>query len=201
MDRLLIEDISKSFDGTKVLSHFSAELSLPGRYALMGKSGIGKTTLLRILLGLEAPDEGRLSLVPKTDAPLRFSVLFQEDRLFPGADAVKNICAATRSLKKEEAQEALSLIAPDVDIHIPCRALSGGQKRRVSLIRALLHPSDVLLLDEPFTGLDEATRKKAIEYTRAHIGERLMVMTTHDENDAAALGCKMLRLEDITENE
>ena len=196
MDGLSIRNISKEFDGIKVLSDLSAELRSPGRYALMGKSGIGKTTLLRMIMGLEDPDEGELCFLGARKEEVHFSVLFQEDRLFPREDALKNICAVTRGLKKETALEELRCIAPDLPPDIPVSSLSGGQRRRVGLVRALLHPSDILLLDEPFSGLDEATKEKALKYTDEHTGSRLLIMTTHDIKEASALGCEILRLED-----
>ena len=205
MDKIVLRNINKSFGDQRVLRDFSAELFGSGRYALMGRSGIGKTTLLRIILGLEAPDSGELrfemNYVPnKIRGSVRkekpsFSAVFQEDRLFPGADAVSNICAVTRGLDRRRALEELSLIAPDID---PCTAadeLSGGQRRRVAVLRALLHPSDAVIMDEPFSGLDEAAKKRLIDYIDTRLDERLLIISTHEREDALSLGCQIINLD------
>lgn len=191
MQDLILDHISKSYGELKVLEDLSLKLRAGGRYALMGKSGIGKTTLLRLILGLELPNSGVLEPAPGS---LRMSVVFQEDRLFPSADAVRNICAATRGLSADAAIDALSAIAPDIDIRTPASDLSGGQRRRVAVLRALLHPSDLLIMDEPFTGLDTASRQKVLGYIDSHIDGRLFIMSTHDRDDALKLGCEIIEL-------
>ena len=205
MDKIILRNINKSFGDQRVLRDFSAELFVSGRYALMGRSGIGKTTLLRIILGLEVPDSGDLRFemddVPnKIRGSVRkekpsFSAVFQEDRLFPGADAVSNICAVTRGLDRRRALEELSLIAADID---PCTAadeLSGGQRRRVAVLRALLHPSDAVIMDEPFSGLDVLSKERTISHIRDNLRDRLFILSTHDEEDARALGCEIILLQ------
>lgn len=191
MQDLILKHISKAYGEQQVLEDLSLKLRAGRRYALMGKSGIGKTTLLRLLLGLEQPDSGILEPVPGS---LRMSVVFQEDRLFLSADAVRNICAATRGLSADTAIDALSAIAPDIDIHTPVSDLSGGQRRRVAVLRALLHPSDLLIMDEPFTGLDPTSGQKVLEYIDSRIDGRLFIMSTHNRDNAIKLGCEIIEL-------
>lgn len=175
-----------------MLSDFSAAFHGGKRYALMGKSGIGKTTLFRILMGLEMSDSGSLDFLPENPS---FSAVFQEDRLFESSDAVTNICAVTKGLSRSEALKELSLIAPDIDISTPVSSLSGGQRRRVAVLRALLHPSDVLLMDEPFSGLDVLSKERTISHIRDNLRDRLFILSTHDEEDARALGCEIILLQ------
>lgn len=205
LDKIILKNINKSFGDQRVLRDFSAELYGSGRYALMGRSGIGKTTLLRIILGLEVPDSGELRFemndVPdKIRGPVRkekpsFSAVFQEDRLFPGADAVSNICAVTRGLEKRQVLEELSIIAPDIDLHTAADELSGGQRRRTAVLRALLHPSDALIMDEPFSGLDEAAKERLMDYISTHMDGRILIISTHEGEDALRLGCEIIKLD------
>lgn len=169
--RLALCDISKSFGEKKVLEHLSAVYE-PGRtYCLTWPSGSGKTTLLRILCGLEQPDSGRV------EGTGRFGVVFQEDRLCEDYDAVQNVALVTGD--SERAREALLQLLEDGDLEKPCGSLSGGMRRRVSLVRAMESESDVLLLDEPFTGMDAAARERAEEYIRRRQGGRTLILAFH----------------------
>ena len=150
---LRVEDLRKSYGGAAVLQgvSFTAETGLT---RVTGSSGIGKTTLLRILLGLERADGGA------TNADrFRGAVVFQEDRLLEQLDAAGNLRFALGAAYDEAAARALltELGLGEVgDKRV--RDWSGGMKRRLALARALLAPSDALALDEPFTGLDADNR-------------------------------------------
>ena len=187
-----IKDLYKSYGDKAVLKGFSALFKDGGRYALMGKSGIGKTTLFRLILGLEQQDGGSMEFSGRTEPS--FSVVFQEDRLFEKCDAITNICAATKGLSKNEAKEALRYIASDIDERIPCRSLSGGQKRRVAVIRALLHPSDIVIMDEPFSGLDKEARRLTAEFIDKRLQGRTLLISTHDREEAELLSCELMFL-------
>ena len=158
---------------------------------LVGPSGQGKTTLLRLLLGLESPDRGKAFLEGKP------GVVFQEDRLIPHLTPEENIrLAAGRTIPAEELEEAfraLSLSGPVLTQ--PCARISGGEKRRVALARALLARADCLLLDEPFTGLDPETGARAAEFTRQRAGERPCLLVCHEQELAALLGWPAVTLE------
>ena len=170
-------------------------------YCLMGASGSGKTTLFRILLGLEAPDCGTFALTPLPRQPL--TAVFQEDRLCEEFSPLDNVALVMkrfaknasdrRELYQELYQEFLHLL-PEEAILRPVNTLSGGMKRRVAIARALLAPSCGILMDEPFTGLDEATRLKVIQYIKEKTAGKLLVVSTHQEEDIAALGGTLLRL-------
>ena len=146
------EHIWKAYGAEEVLRDVSFAAPAGQIACLMAPSGRGKTTLLRILLGLEAPDRGRV-LRPE---PCRWSAVFQEDRLLEQLDAMGNLRFVLGTVLEEgRALALLEELGLDGRDPKPVRAYSGGMRRRLALARALLAPFDALVLDEPFTGLDE----------------------------------------------
>ena len=178
---ILIQDISKSYGEKQVLSHFSWTIPQGSGCAVMAPSGVGKTTLLRLILGLEKPDAGRICGVPAAKA-----ALFQEDRLFPRLSALKNIRMAVKCTE-DQAKEVLSALGLSDCWDKPVYTLSGGQARRVALARALAHPGELLALDEPFTGLDEESRLRAAETIRRFRHGRTLILVTHRREDLPLL--------------
>ena len=176
-----IKDVSKSYDGKEVLHDFSLNIEEEHSYIITGPSGCGKTTLLRMILGLEQPDKGTVKLLGDYKYPfINSGMVFQEDRLCEGFDAVTNVTMVNRRVYRENAIEELKKLLPEEDLHKPVRELSGGQRRRVAIARALAIPSDILIMDEPFTGLDHDARMNAISHIRQKQGTRALVITTHD---------------------
>lgn len=177
--------IGKSFAGKKVLSDVSGEIRPGAICCLTAPSGAGKTTLLRILAGLERPDEEGGKSGTET---ARLGMVFQEDRLAEEESAVRNVLMVCGERREEEIRDHLASLLSREDIEKPCGHLSGGMKRRVCLVRAVMADADVLLLDEPFAGLDEESRKSAIKYLLAHRRNRTLILSTHREEDCALLG-------------
>ncbi len=176
-----VKDVSKSFDGRKVLDNFSLNIESEHSYIITGPSGCGKTTLLRLILGLDDPDEGKVGLLGDYKYPyINAGTVFQEDRLCEEFDAVTNCTMVSRKVFRQTAIEELEKLLPKDVLYKPVRELSGGQRRRVAIVRACLIPSDVLIMDEPFTGLDDENRAKAIEYIRDKQGSGPLVITSHD---------------------
>lgn len=177
-----IRHLSKSFDGKPVLTDFSCDLPDKGAVAIMGKSGIGKSTLINLLLGLRKPDSGQIRIPAGT----RISAVFQEDRLIEHMTARDNLRLTTRrDLPTIDA--ALRALSLNPEEPAPVKTYSGGMKRRVSLARGILFPADVLLLDEPFRGLDAETREHAMELLKREWRDRLIVLVTHDAEEARKL--------------
>lgn len=190
---LEICNITKSFDGLKVLENVNLTLEEQNIYCLMGASGSGKTTLFRIIMGLEHPDFG---LVKGTEGK-RFSAVFQENRLCEAYTPLENVLiTAKRGVTAKEAKSELCRLLPEEAILRPVFTLSGGMKRRTAICRAILACYDILLMDEPFTGLDEITRQEVICYIREKTAKKLVILSTHQEEDVEALGAKLIRLKE-----
>lgn len=192
MDALVtFNGVVKSFDGKRVLDGFSHAFARGTLTFIEGPSGAGKTTLLRLACGLETPDGGGVDRL----AGVRFSYVFQEDRLCENLSAAANVrlvCPDRRSRLPEELLERLGI---GDRAATAVKKLSGGEKRRVALARALAAPSDVLLLDEPLTGLDGETRAKAIEVVRPHLAGKAVLWVTHDRDERRSFeGCEVIGL-------
>ncbi|MCR5402443.1 MAG: ATP-binding cassette domain-containing protein [Butyrivibrio sp.] len=179
-----VKDVTKAFDGKNVINDFSLDIEEEHSYIITGPSGCGKTTLLRIILGLEKPDSGTVKLLGDYKYPyINAGVVFQEDRLCDDFDAVTNVTMVSRKVFRETVIEDLKKLLPEEELFKPVRELSGGQRRRVSIVRACAIPSDILIMDEPFTGLDDDMRKKTIEFIRDKQGSGALVLTTHDTRE------------------
>lgn len=191
MKTISIEHLSKAYGSQSVLKDVCFSATEEQITCIMAPSGVGKTTLLRILLGLERADSGTVSL-PRD---CRWSVVFQEDRLLEQLDAMDNLRFVLGNEFDRAAAEALLEELGLVEYEKkPIRDFSGGMKRRLALARALLAPSDALALDEPFTGLDEENRAKAIACVRKLTREKPVLIVTHNEDDVAGLNARFIRL-------
>lgn len=189
---LAAESVSKSYHGISVFERESLSLRKGDVYCLMGPSGQGKTTLLRLLMGLERPDDGRIT----GSGRKKISAVFQEDRMCEYLNGIDNIrIAAGRDGFWRDPRELLSLLLEPEALERPVRELSGGMKRRVAIARALAVSSEVVLMDEPFTGLDEETRLRAAEVIRANLGGRALLFVTHQAEDVYHLGARLIRLQ------
>ncbi len=174
------EHIYKSYGGKPVLEDFSLDVSSDSSYVITGESGAGKTTFLRILLGLEKPDQGRIRLLGDYKySRVNAGVVFQEDRLCEDFSAAENVAMVSKKLSERIARQELEKLLPADQLDKPVRELSGGMRRRVCIVRACVVPSDVLVMDEPFTGLDEENRRKCIDYIRSVQGSTPLVLTAH----------------------
>lgn len=192
--QLDIQHLSKSYGQLSVIHDLNLTLDSGNIYCLMGPSGSGKTTLLRLLLGLESPDSGKICLTPQPERQL--VAVFQENRLCESFSALDNLTLTAGRLydRKMLYQELLCLL-PEESILRPVSTLSGGMKRRVAIARALLTPSCGILMDEPFTGLDDETRLNVIQYVKEKTTGKLLIVSTHQEDDVAALGGRLLRFD------
>ena len=189
-EKLLLAGLDKRF-GERVL-FTGLDLTVEAPAVLWAPSGWGKTTLLRILMGLETPTAGTVEGVGRVGA------VFQEDRLCPQLTAVENaalVRPGPLARWREEVRADLAELGLDeAALALPAARLSGGQKRRAALVRALWAESDTLLLDEPFTGLDPAALDRAAALLRRRIGPRNALLATHDQRAIQALGWQVLRL-------
>ena len=190
---LTVEHLTKQF-GVKTLFR-DLSLTVDGPAVLWAPSGWGKTTLLRILMGLDTPTAGRVQGVGRAAA------VFQEDRLCPQLTAVQNVALVLPGSEKQyKAQIEADFQQLGMDmaaLALPAARLSGGQKRRTALLRALWAPSDTLLLDEPFTGMDPGTLSAAAALLRRRCTEKPVLLATHDREAIRLLGWPVLELETL----
>ena len=189
--KLLVNDLSKHFGDLPVLNHLSLEMKSGSIYCLMAPSGKGKTTFFRILMGLESADNGQITGLDG----IRISAVFQEDRLCETFTPLDNVLlTADPALTRKQVTAELQTLLPLDTLTRPVYTLSGGQKRRTAICRALLAPFDLLILDEPFTGLDEETRIDVIQYLKRKCVGKLVLLSTHQETDVEALGGIVIHL-------
>ena len=188
---LEIHDLTKFYGPERVLDHLSLTLE-PGRiYCLMAPSGSGKTTLFRILLGLEHADSGQIHGLKSK----RLSAVFQEDRLLEGYTALENLRFVTgRQYTTMELSGLLRRLLPEDALKKPVHEFSGGMKRRTAILRALLAPSDIIIMDEPFTGLDAGTKLAAIQLIKEYSAGKLLLISTHNAEDAELLSAEIITL-------
>ena len=188
---LTIEHLTKQF-GEKTLFRDLC-LTVDGPAVLWAPSGWGKTTLLRILMGLDTPTAGRVRGVGRAAA------VFQEDRLCPQLTALQNVTLVlpgSEKQYKEQIKADFQQLGMDAAaLALPAERLSGGQKRRTALLRALWAPSDTLLLDEPFTGMDPDTLAAAAALLRTRCGTEPVLLATHDREAIRLLGWPVIGLE------
>ena len=188
---LTIEHLTKQF-GEKTLFRDLC-LTVDGPAVLWAPSGWGKTTLLRILMGLDTPTAGWVRGVGRAAA------VFQEDRLCPQLTALQNVTlvlpGSEKQYKEQIGTDFKQLGMDAAALALPAARLSGGQKRRTALLRALWAPSDTLLLDEPFTGMDPDTLAAAAALLRTRCGTEPVLLATHDREAIRLLGWPVIELE------
>lgn len=184
--------LTKKYGENTVLDNFSRTFPAGKLTAVMGSSGCGKTTLISLLTGLLKPDGGSVKITPEGT---RFAAVFQEDRLCENLTAAANIrlvCGNSRS--DDEISKALDAVGLTNCGGKPVRELSGGMKRRVALVRALLADYGAIALDEPFKGLDEATRAQVMSYCREMLAGKTAVLVTHDIEECQAFSAEIVRI-------
>lgn len=189
--KLCILHCSKAYSGQPILQDISFTVRDGEFLSILGPSGCGKTTLLRIISGLLPPDCGTVYGQEGT----RFSAVFQEDRLCGNLTAAANVRLACGEFRSAgEISEAFAAVGLSGCENRLAGELSGGMKRRVALVRALLAEGGAVLLDEPFKGLDESTKRQAVEFSREMLRGRTAVLVTHDRTEAEALADEVIEL-------
>lgn len=178
--------VSFSYGGDTIINGLSFDLSSGRRVCVMGESGRGKTTLMRLMLGLIEPDSGKVMRRPDE----RPSVVFQEDRLLPWYSALRNVSEVYNPRSPASPAELLEAMElSDARDKLP-KELSGGMQRRCAIARALCFGGDPLLLDEPFKGLDPDMRARIAQAILRYSNGASILLITHDEKEAELLGCE-----------
>ncbi len=191
MTEIRLEHIDKNYKDKIVLKDFSATFPEGSVTCIMGPSGCGKTTVLRLILGLEKQSAGSISGVPS-----RTSVVFQEDRLCEDFSAFTNILMCVDSkMDTTGIMEDLEAVGLKESAMLPVRELSGGMKRRVAIVRAMCAPGDLIVMDEPLSGLDEENKRNVIAYIKDKSIGKTMLIVTHDKAEAEIFDGELLLME------
>ena len=175
---LEVINLSKAFGDKDILNNFTYSFPTSGLYVITGESGIGKTTLIRIIAGLDTDYSGDVHGGGLDNV----SLMFQEYRLFPSLNALKNAAVSLRTEDYGKAEMLLKRLSfTDADMKKKPHHLSGGMKQRVAFARAVLLDSRILILDEPTKELDEESVKTMIEIILEEAQKRLVIAVTHDD--------------------
>lgn len=191
---LEIKNLTKRFGKKTIISELSYRFSDKGLYILRGKSGIGKTTLLRIIAGLDKDYSGEV-----IDGGVeRISFAFQEYRLFPQLSALENVMIASKDdsdANKSIAMDLLSQLGFSFEeMSLLSSELSGGMKQRVSLARAFMKNAPVILLDEPTKELDAILCRQVCEMIKKIAEDKLVILVTHRDDDISLLDGELIDL-------
>lgn len=194
MDNIRFVDISFAYRDNLVFSHFSAEIEKGRTTFLFGPSGSGKTTLLRLILGLNTLAAGKIEGIDGETV----AAIFQEDRLLDHLTAVANVALVLNEgfSFAEIKRDLLAVGLTKEDLEKKVSEFSGGMKRRVALVRAVMTGRSVVVADEPFKGLDEGTKDIAIRYLIDRMKGKTLIVASHDEEDAAKFSANILRIEE-----
>lgn len=198
MEDICITNLSKSYGGRKVFEDLNIRIKSGAMTCIMAPSGAGKTTLLRILMGLEKADSGVVTGMEKK----RFSAVFQEERLCENMTAQDNVrlvmprigIPGTTPQGSQTVRQEMARLGLNDCYAQPVSELSGGMRRRVSILRALLAEYEVLFLDEPFKGLDDARREQVIAYVKEKTKGKTVIFVTHDQKEALDMGASIIKL-------
>lgn len=172
-----LREITVRFREKTVFDRYSCKLPDQGTILVTGESGIGKTTFLRLLAGLQKADGG---VILGTQGR-KISFVFQEPRLLEWKTAIENVASVA---DQTTAQKLLQQLNMRLESDQKCSLLSGGQKQRVAIARAFAYSSDLVLLDEPFTGLDEENKHRVAIMIKT---SKLAIIVTHDLSEAELL--------------
>lgn len=212
-EKIIVKGIRKSFGTHVVLRDLSITFAPGGIYVIRGASGSGKTTLLRILAGLEQPDEGevirekreapesletsesmeslesrKILKTRKADAAGPVGMVFQESRLLSDLSAIRNVAYGVRGkIDQVQLRAQLREVLPEADLTLPVHQYSGGMRRRVEMVRAVFPGNGLLLLDEPFAGLDVENKKRTISYLLSRRKQATVICTSHDPAESRML--------------
>ena len=184
---IAIKNLTIKYEGNTVLEDFSYNFQ-KGFYAITGQSGIGKTSLINAILCL-IPYTGTISF----DGEPRFSAVFQEDRLCEGLSVKKNITIVNR-YSDSEISTALEEVGLEGCLNTRISELSGGMKRRIAILRAILADYNILVLDEPFKGLDADNKSAVMDFIQKKTSDKTVLLITHDLSEAEFFNCEIVNL-------
>lgn len=190
---IVFNDVSLIRSGHRVFDRLNLKLHCGLWHAIAGRSGVGKTSLLRLLASLEKPDSGHIETGGVKDLTQQIAYMSQEDGLLPWLNALDNVQLGARlrgSIDKDSRARAFHLLE-QVGLQEWAKALpkslSGGMRQRVALARTLFEKRQLVLMDEPFSGLDAITRDELQSLSYELLGGKTVVLVTHDPSEALRL--------------
>lgn len=183
-----INNISFSYGKNKIFENFSLKISSGQRICLYGESGCGKTTLIRLILGLLKVESGNIEI----SHTLKPSVVFQENLLLPFKTILENLTIF--GAQEDIALKNLKALGIGETANLYPKELSGGMQRRVAIARALSVPFDFLILDEPFTGLDEENIKITVKRILEILKDKPLILITHSQLESELLKAKIVKI-------
>lgn len=197
---LLLSGVTKRYGDNTILNALDLHIPAGQFVAIVGRSGGGKSTLLRLLAGLEAPNGGELLAgnTPLADIQDDTRMMFQDARLLPWKSVIDNVGLGLKGNWRDNARQALSAVGLENRAGEWPAALSGGQKQRVALARALIHRPGLLLLDEPLGALDALTRIEMQDLIESLWQDHgfTVLLVTHDVSEAVAMADRVLLIEE-----
>ncbi|WP_447842329.1 aliphatic sulfonates ABC transporter ATP-binding protein [Enterobacter cloacae] len=197
---LLLNGVTKRYGDKTILNALDLHIPAGQFVAVVGRSGGGKSTLLRLLAGLEAPNGGEIlaGTTPLANIQDDTRMMFQDARLLPWKTVIDNVGLGLKGHWREEARQALAAVGLEDRAGDWPAALSGGQKQRVALARALIHRPSLLLLDEPLGALDALTRIEMQDLIASLWQEHgfTVLLVTHDVSEAVAMADRVLLIEE-----
>ena len=187
-----LKKVGKEYGGKTVLKDLDLSVTFGEVLCIMGPSGVGKTTLLRILMGLEEADCGFVTDLTGN----KLGAVFQEDRLCENFDAVANISLVLKKTVNNHVieKELLQVGIQKEDWYKPVSKFSGGMKRRVAIVRCMLSDASILFMDEPLKGLDEGNKEVVATYINEKRHGRTLLIVTHDKADIRRFQGKVIEL-------
>jgi len=187
-----LKNITKEYGGKQIIDHLSYQFEKGSKTAIVAPSGTGKTTLLRLIAGLIKPDSGTINY----DKTLHASIVFQEDRLLEYTSSLETIKAVlpTRFCSDQAICNELAKVGLLEAAYRRVSFLSGGMKRRIAIVRAIMMPGNLVILDEPFKELDKALKQQVMNYVAERIQDRTFILVTHNQTEAEYFQTNILNL-------
>ena len=183
-----IKNLTKKFGDKPVFNNFSVKIPKGKISYIMGESGCGKTTLLRILIGLDNDYIGEIKGFEG-----KISCVFQEPRLFPTLNVLENLEIVERGTKCSS-KEILKLVELENDTELYPNELSGGMKMRLAIARALYYDGDIFIMDEPFSALDEDLKERLLPQLFELLQKKTVIIVSHNTNEANTYGDNIIKL-------
>ncbi|WAW14341.1 ATP-binding cassette domain-containing protein [Peptostreptococcus equinus] len=171
--------VSKYYGDKLILDNLKLNIENKSIFFIQGKSGIGKTTIFRLILGLEQADKGEILGIGNR----KIGSVFQDDLLIDNISVLANLRLVNKDINRDSIVNYLKDIDVNVDLFTKISQLSGGMKRRISILRSILYDCDTIIMDEPFKGLDRETKEKIMSFVLRNTIDKTLIVISHDNRE------------------